>query len=136
MYEAIDLGLKKYLPKKKKKNFKLQIQMIEKLLNERESKDYILGQINPPPGINFSNEIMEKRRQKELAELQQVQLEKEMRDKMEQEKKMVEMEKMKNSIFKRTSTSKIDVVEVGDFTNATHIILKSCVYLNLKIIIK
>lgn len=118
VYEAIDLGLKKYLPKKKKKNFKMQIQMIEKLLHEKESNDYILSLINPPPGINFSNEIMEKKRQEALEIQHQIQLEKELHDKLEQEKKMMEFERQKNSIFKRGPTSKISVEEVGDFTNA------------------
>ncbi len=50
VFEAIDDGLSKYLPKKKVKNFSMLIQMVEKLMDSKETKKAILEKLDPPKG--------------------------------------------------------------------------------------
>lgn len=85
VFEAIDLGLKKYMPKKKK-HFKMQLKMVEKMLEGHEDKAYILSQLDPPPGISYTKRIKDKERKIKQEIERQIELEKELRMKQEQEK--------------------------------------------------
>ncbi|CAI2360733.1 unnamed protein product [Moneuplotes crassus] len=70
VFEAFDDGLSKYLPKKKVKNFSMLIQMVEKLMDSKETFKTILEKLDPPKGRSYRHELREEARQKRKEKIQ------------------------------------------------------------------
>jgi hypothetical protein len=110
VFDAIEDGLSKYLPRKQKRNFSNMIQMVEKLLNAKEDKSYILSKLDLPPGRMYIKE-MEQDRENQLKRIQDAKSEAlEVYEKDEANRKKNE-EEVKNTFFRRMTTANLNEEE-------------------------
>ncbi len=111
VYEAIDEGLSKYLPKYKNKNFSNLIQMVEKLMNSKENNRDILEKIDLPPGKSYVEELV-----KEAQENHKLIMEEKlysMRKAEQEEKEIKKKESDAKEIFiNRMNTNNIKIEEI------------------------
>jgi hypothetical protein len=113
VFEAIDDGLSKYMPKKRKMNFSMMIQMVEILLENQETKEYILEKLNPPPGRMYSEELKRQIREKKERHKKERESNLQETQREEEERKANELEK-KHSFFNKMNRHVIEVEELTE----------------------
>lgn len=118
VYAAIDTGLSKYLPRKKKKNFSMMVQMVEQMLNAKEDRDYILTKLDPPPGFKHSQMIKQEAKERKLKIAEEKNRVTQEYEQAEAERKEKEQEKKK--MFFQQFHSVLNVEEVKQSPKVVH----------------